>query len=161
MGNQGVNSSWHLDEIAGEKCFTSERWTLNRMKQYLIRKTAATLERVNSSWHLSANSNNQSGLTASGAISAHSHKNRASNALAAAVPTMYLLHRIQKGIGHSLPFYGFRLSPRYLCPNSDLGWRNLQDVCKAGRSPKRCRQTKICPEPRRDRAKGSKKKRNG
>ena len=49
--NWGVNAAWHLDEIAGGRCFTPYRRALNRTKQYLIRKTAATLESVNSSWH--------------------------------------------------------------------------------------------------------------
>ena len=48
--------------------------------------------------------------TASGQLSAHSRictKDRASIALVAAVPTTYLLDRIQKVTKHSLSFYGF------------------------------------------------------
>ena len=68
-----------------------------------------------------------------------------------------LQYDIRKGIKHSLPLYGFRLPaifakiPTCAPPERRGVWRNLQDVCKAGRSPKRRRQTKICPEPRRDR----------
>ena len=49
--NWGVNDFWHRDEIAGGRRFTPYRWALNRTKHYLIWKTAATPERVNSSWH--------------------------------------------------------------------------------------------------------------
>ena len=52
-------------------------------------------------------------------------------------PTMYLLHRIQKGTKHSLPFYGFKI-PRYLCPNSDLGRiasQTVQSVTDSVASP--------------------------
>ena len=108
MGNQGVNSSWHLDEIAGEKCFTSERWTLNRTKQYLIRKNCCNTRTCKRQLTPSAELWKYCGKpgckqhftpllkfsqpfwpTASGAISAQKY------ALVASHPTTYLLYRIQ------------------------------------------------------------------
>ena len=67
---------------------------------------------------------NSSSHLACGAISAHLHictEKRASNvlqnALVAAYPTTYLLHRIQKNQSTRCPFMGLK-TPRYLCQNS-------------------------------------------
>lgn len=66
---------------------------------------------------------NSSSHLACGTISAHLHictfaqKNVLQNALVAAYPTTYLLHRIQKNQSTRCPFMGLK-TPRYLCQNS-------------------------------------------
>ena len=156
---------------------------------------------VNNSVHLrciSQNLANPSGLRPAVRFQRIRAKNRASNALAAAVPTIYLPYRIQTGTNYALPFYGFTSTakmrasgdgpynvsagqrtkelrhflpfygfktPRYLCPNSDLrptrkAWgvdriASCSTEMDAVQIEVNC--AAICPEPRRDRAKCSKK----
>ena len=92
-------------------------------------------------------------------VFAHSHihtKNRASFALVATSPTMYLPCRIQQETIHSLPFYGVK-PLRCLRQNSDLGRTNCKLFNRDGRSPNRGELRSHLSEATEEQAKDSKK----